>query len=342
VASTGIRKAALLLRNLDPKTAGELLGATPPEIVKQIATELVYLDATGQANGSAESAIEFLGLLHTGRGRDLDAFVRRVVANAVGREKSEEILGEVKRLIEGRDPFIPIRQAEVPALAEALRGLHPQAAAIVLMELDPEKSAGLIPLLEESVRGEAVRRMTLGRRVSPEAQARVAAMVRDGLRACQSDGEAPAAAAGTAAPDARLRRVALLMRRLRRDLRDSLIESIKQHNPDQARQVQDLMVMWEDLPILSDRSLQDILRTMDAGQLALAIQDVDPATERKIRSNISERAAAMVDEEISLMRKPKPEDVEAAREKILSELRQLNAAGELTFEDTGAHAAASR
>ncbi len=341
MASAGIRKAALLLRSLDPKTAGQLLGATPPEIVKQIATELVYLDATGQAGGSAESAVEFLGLLHTGGGRDLDTFVRSVVAGAVGREKSEEILGEVKRLIDGRDPFLPIRQAEVPTLAEALRGLHPQAAAIILMELDPEKSAALIPLLEESVRGEAVRRMTLGQRVSQEAQTRVAAMVREGLRACQADGETPSAAA-PGAPDARLRRVAMLMRRLRRDLRDTLIESIKQHNPDQARQVQDLMVMWEDLPILSDRSLQDILRTMDAGQLALAIQDVDQATEQKVRSNISERAAAMVDEEISLMRKPKPEDVEAAREKILSELRQLNAAGELTFEDTGAHAAASR
>jgi len=338
VTAAGARKAALLLRNLDPATAGELLGAAPPESVKQIATELVYLNATDQAGDGSAPAAEFLGLLAGGGQRDLQSFVRNVVASAVGREKSEEILSEVGRLIEDRDPFIPIRQADVSLLAEALRGQHPQAAALVLMELESQKSAALIPMLDESIRGEAVRRMILGERVSPEAQTRVAAMIRDRLQAVASSSETPAAAAAPGAPDARLRRVALLMRRLRQDLRDSLLESIKHHNPDQARQVQDLMVTWEDLPVLSDRSLQDILRTMDAGGLALALQDADEAIDQKIRTNISERAAAMVEEEISLMRRPKPEDVEAAREKILSELRQLNAAGELTFEDTANHA----
>ena len=337
MSATGIRKAALLLRTLDPATAGELLGAAPPEVVKQIATELVYLDATGQATGEPAPAVEFLGLLHNGGQRDLQTFVRNVVSSAVGREKGEEILGEVGRLVRDRDPFLPIRQADVSLLAEALRGQHPQAAALVLMELDSQKSATLIPMLDEAIRGEAVRRMILGEHVSPEAQARVAAMVRDRLQDLASRTDAPVAAA-PGAPDARLRRVALLMRRLRQNLRDSLLESIKQRNPDEARQVQDLMVTWEDLPILADRGLQDILRTMDAGGLALALHEAEEAIDRKIRSNISERAAAMVEEEISLMRRPKPEDVEAAREKILNELRQLNAAGELAFEDTASHA----
>ncbi|MFO8014502.1 MAG: FliG C-terminal domain-containing protein [Phycisphaerae bacterium] len=326
-----LRKAALLLRSLDPQTAGELLAAAPPEAVKQIASELVSIDNTGQAGAESDPAAEFLGLLTGTRRPDLQSFVRDVVANAVGQEKCEQILGEVDRLVKGRDPFLPIRQADVSLLAAALRGQHPQAAALVLMELDPEKSAALIPLLDESIRGEAVRRMILGERVSPEAQGRVAAMVRDRLEDLASSSDTPAAASGS--PDARLRRVALLMRRLRKDLRDSLLESIKQRSPDEAREVQDLMVTWDDLPVLSDRSLQDILRTMDAGGLAMALHGADEEIDRKIRNNISERAAAMVEEEISLMRQPKIEDVEAAREKILTELRQLNAAGELTFEE---------
>jgi flagellar motor switch protein FliG len=338
VAATAVRKAALLLRNLDPEIAGELLGAAPPDTVKQIATELATLDAAGEPDGESETAAEFLAML-TGEGRpDLQTFVRDVVATAVGEEKSEEILGEVQRILKGRDPFLPIRQADVSLLAAALRGQHPQAAALVLMELSPQKSAALIPMLDEAIRGEAVRRMILGERVSPEAQARVAAMIRDRLRDLASSGETSAADAAGASPDARLRRVALLMRRLRKDLRDGLLETIKQRSPDEAREVQDLMVTWEDLPLLSDRSLQDVLRTMDAGGLALALHEADETVDAKIRNNISERAAAMVEEEISLMRRPKVEDVEAAREKILGELRQLNAAGELTFEEKAGHA----
>ena len=338
MAETGVRKAALLLRSLDPDVAGELLKAAPPDVVKQIVAELVYMDATGQAADGMQPAVEFLGLLHGGGGGQLESFLQNMVANAVGRDRSAELLGEVRRLVDGRDPFIPIRQAEVSALAEALRGLHPQAAAMVLMELPPERSAALIPLIEESVRGQAVRRMALGERVSVEAQTRVAGLIRDRLEAQQkAQTQAGGGRPTQAADDNRLRRTALLMRRLRRDLRDSLLESIRQQNADQAREVQDLMVTWEDITILADRNLQDILRTMDAEHLALAIQGADPKVEQKIRSNISERAAAMVDEEISLMRKPKVEDIEGARERILSELRQLNAAGELTFEDNTGH-----
>jgi len=332
VTPTGIRKAALLLRNLEPSTAGELLRSAPPEVVKQVAAELVYLESTGEAAASAEPAVEFLGLLQ-GDGQDVQDFVRTLVTRAVGQDQSDEILGQIDQLIDDRDPFLPIRQASAALLADTLKDLHPQAAALVLMELDAEKSAALIPLLDESIRGEAVRRMALGERVSPEARTRVAAMIRDGLEARRASGETPTVATG-GNDDIRLRRVAVLLRRLRRELRDALLESIRKRDADQARRVQDLMVTWEDVPLVTDRSLQDILRTMDAGALALATQGADPAVEHKIRSNISERAVAMLDEEISLMRRLKPEDIEASRESILVELRQLNAAGELAFEGT--------
>ena len=41
--------------------------------------------------------------------------------------------------------------------------------------------------------------------------------------------------------------------------------------------------------------------------------------------------AAMIDEEASLMAAPKKEDVAAAREKIVSTLREMNSKGELAF-----------
>ncbi len=40
----------------------------------------------------------------------------------------------------------------------------------------------------------------------------------------------------------------------------------------------------------------------------------------------------MVDEEAALMSSPKKKDIEEAREKITSALRELNSKGELTFE----------
>ena len=68
--------------------------------------------------------------------------------------------------------------------------------------------------------------------------------------------------------------------------------------------------------------------------LALALMDAHPAPAEKIRSNISDRANAALDEEASLMSDPKGEEIEAAREEILAGLREVNDAGELKFEES--------
>ena len=329
---TGIQKAALLLASLDPGTAGELLKAARPDTVTQIAAELVYLDATGRgrARPPAEPMAEFFGLLDNRKtAASLEGFIRKMLSNAVGDQKCEEIIGEARRLVDSRDPFLPIRSADAEGLARALAGENPQVAALVLTELPPDKSAALIPLLEEPVRKEAACRMAAGESVSPEARARIAVLIRERLESASGAAETMARAPG----DQRLRRVALLLRKLATPLRDGLVQSIAQHDAQMGAAVQDLMVTWEDIGLIEDRQLQDVLRNVEARGLALALAGSDPETIRKIRSSISERAGAMIDEETSLMKKPKADEVEAARAAILKVLRERNAAGELSFEE---------
>jgi flagellar motor switch protein FliG len=50
---------------------------------------------------------------------------------------------------------------------------------------------------------------------------------------------------------------------------------------------------------------------------------------QKIRSNISERAAATVDEEMSLMQEPLEKEILEAREEVVNPLREANEAGTL-------------
>ncbi len=50
---------------------------------------------------------------------------------------------------------------------------------------------------------------------------------------------------------------------------------------------------------------------------------------QKIRSNISERAAATIDEEMSLMQEPLEKEILDAREEVVNPLREANEAGTL-------------
>jgi flagellar motor switch protein FliG len=131
----------------------------------------------------------------------------------------------------------------------------------------------------------------------------------------------------------RLRRVALLLRGLALDFRKAMLEAIQQQDAETCRQIQRQMVDWEDLPVVDDRAVQEALRAVDARKLALAMVGADAAVNGKVRSNISERAAAMLEEETSLLTKPKPEDIAQAREAILQSLRELNEAGMLEFTE---------
>jgi len=125
----------------------------------------------------------------------------------------------------------------------------------------------------------------------------------------------------------------VLLRDLGTDMRNRLIEAIAESDKEASDTVQELMVIWDDVPTLSDRSLQEALRAVDSLKLALAMVDADEAVIRKIRGNISERQAAMLDEEAALLSKPKDEDVGQARGEILQALRELATGGVLSFEE---------
>ena len=123
----------------------------------------------------------------------------------------------------------------------------------------------------------------------------------------------------------------MILRNLSKELRDGLLDAIKEKDEKAGETVANLMIVWTDILQVTDRSLQQALRGIDANKLALALYKADEVINEKIRSNISERATEALDEETSLMSAPKKEDIEQAREEIVQALRQMNEKGELSF-----------
>jgi flagellar motor switch protein FliG len=165
--------------------------------------------------------------------------------------------------------------------------------------------------------------------ITPEAKTRIAEMVRGRIEAKSAPGQPTPEV--QVQPEQSLRRVAIIVRNLDKDIRDGVLQAIAQKDKDAGEKVATLMIVWEDIPSVNDRSLQQALRGFNERQLALALHGAPEEIDRKITSNISERATAMVREEISLMSSPKKEDIQQARDKIIAALRELNNKGELTF-----------
>ncbi len=330
MALTGKQKAAMLLMSLDAATAAELLRGVDAEVVQELAVELASLDAAGYRSSrqSLKLARQFSNSLQASEGFRLKGFLKEVLKSTVGQDKADQIQSQIQDLLYKRDPFISIRSVDSQTMASVLGNEHPQTAAVVLSELPAEKNSEVLGFLDGSIRFSIIGRMTGCETMTAEAKAQITKTVCRRLEAIISGS---AGEALPVRPEQSLRKAAVVLRNLGKEIRDGLLGAIHGKDNQAGEMVANLMIIWEDIPQIADRSLQEALRGIDARELALALVGADDSVVQKIKSNISERAAAALDEEVSLVSVAKEKDVEEAREGIVQVLREMNEKGELAF-----------
>ena len=329
MALTGKQKAAMLLASLDAVTAAELLKGVNPEAVQELAVELVSLDESDLRNNKEQAKVvkEFCTLLKKGsnQGFQIGRFLNEILVNIVGEAKAKQIQSQIKQLTAQKDMFIGIRTANVDELVVALEGEHPQTIAVILSELDPKKSQEVLSLLSEETRSTTVLKMTNPGSQGIRVKQRMASIVGERLKSLK--GTAFVTKPGRR--EENLRKLAIMLSGLEKDLRDQLLDEICKHDEETGKTVRNLMITWEDILSIADRSLQEALRTVESSKLAVALYRADEEIVQKIRSNISERAVAMLDEEASLMQEPLEKEVLDAREEVVRPLREANEEGKL-------------
>jgi flagellar motor switch protein FliG len=234
----------------------------------------------------------------------------------------EQIQSQVKKASGGKDLFVDIRLASTDELVIALEGEHPQTIAVVLSELAPNKSQDVLARLGEEARLKAVCRMTTPELVGGGVKQRMAFTVSERLKGLKGE-------TLVEKPEQTLRKLAVVLSGLEKEIRDQLLDELKKHDEETATMVRRLMITWEDVLSVADRSLQEALRHVEPGKLAVALHGAEEDIVQKIRSNISERAMAMLDEEIGLMQEPLEKEILDAREEVVGPLRDANEEGKL-------------
>jgi len=257
----------------------------------------------------------------------MKSFCEEMLVNAVGKEKAGQIQSQIKKATMQSEMFTDIRSAGTDELILALEGEHPQTIAVVLSELSPKKSQEVLSRLNEDVRLKAVCKMTNPDTLGAAVLRRMASIVSERLKGLKGK----AITAETGNQEQNLRKLAVMLSGLEKDLRDQLLGEVGKRDEETGKTIRNLMVTWQDIPSIADRSIQEALRTIESGRLAMALYGADEDVAQKIRSNISERAAAMLDEEASLMQEPLEKEVLEAREEVLVPLRQANEEGKLRF-----------
>ncbi len=323
---TGKQKAAMLLMSLDAATGTELLKGLDAEEIHEIAMELAHIDASKQISNDEQTQIaqEFCSSLQQMQARkfSMKTFLNEMLLTVLDKDTAEQIQSEVKKISGGQDQFGEIRLASSDELVLALKGEHPQTIAVVLSELDPKKSQDVLARLDEEIRLKAVCRMLNPELVGSGVKQRMAFTVSERLQGLKGE-------TLSERPEQTLRKLAVVLSGLETDLRDQMLDEISKHNEETSKTVRNLMITWDDIPSIADRSMQEALRSVESGKLAVALYGAKETIVEKIRSNISERAVASLDEEMSLMQDPLEKEVLDAREEVVNPLRDANEQGTL-------------
>jgi len=110
-----------------------------------------------------------------------------------------------------------------------------------------------------------------------------------------------------------------------------VIEAIRNHDPDLASEISELMFVFDDVMKLDDKSIQMLLKETASETLIIALKGAAPPLRNKFLSNMSSRAAESLREDLESRGPMRLVEVEAQQKEILRSLRRLADEGQIVL-----------
>lgn len=319
----GMRKAAILLVQLGREKAADVLARLPEQMVEDLTAEIVRLRdvSPGDAEAVLEEARETISATGgTGRG-GLD-LAKQLLIQSLGAERAEEIMERLGATL-AEMPFESLRRADARQLLTFLADEHPQTIALVLAHLSPQQSAIVLSGFDQKLQASIAHRIALMERASPDV---IRTVERELDRRMSTVlGPQELSTVGGVPP------LVAIINRADRSTERMILEGLETVSPELAEQVRAQMFIFEDITTLDDKAIQLVLRSVESGDLALALKGVSAAVREKIMRNLSTRAAENLAEEIELLGPKRLSEVEEAQAKVVTEIRALEQAGQIVI-----------
>ncbi len=319
----GRRKAAVLMAALGSERAADVMQHLREEEIESLSLEMAKLGAIEEQTTEA-----ILDELATAAGPDgmgdvaggID-FARDVLERALGAERAEELLGRLSTVIEMR-PFEFLRRTPPEQIFAFLRAESPQTIALVVANLHTVLAAQVLAQLPESMQPDVALRIARMGETSPSVIQQVEEVVRQKLTSVVEQ-EYSAAGGSKALAD--------ILNHADRSTERAVLGYLEETDSELAEEVRRMLFVFEDIVKLDDRAIQQVLREANQKDLVLALRGVPDAVKDKLLTNMSERGAAMLQEEMEIQQPQRKRDVDAAQGRLVAVVRQLEEAGTIVI-----------
>jgi flagellar motor switch protein FliG len=319
----GVQKAAVLVMQVGKDRAASVLRLLREQEISEIMAEvarLQHLDGAEIEEVLMEFRDTYLARSHIAQGGYETA--RELLEASVGSDKAEEIL-ETLGVTLVAAPFEFLRRADSRQVLSYLQDEHPQTIALVLAHMSPTAGAMVLSALAEDLQRDVAERIAKMDRTSPDVIEHVEAILERKLSTVIQQSDYSTAGGIQSLVD--------ILNNSDRATERLILEGLEKNDPTVADEVRSRMFVFEDIVTLDDRSVQMVLRSVDAKELAVALKGVDQKVRDKIMNNMSERAAANLAEEIGLLGPVKLKTVEESQAAVVRVIRTLEESGQIVM-----------
>ncbi len=325
-ALDGSQKAAILLLALGKNLAATIFKHLEREEITAISKAMVEMDTI-----SKEMAQEVLKEFNETMIIQKDMLVagpkqvKKMLTENLDADTAKYVLDSLD-LDLGRTPFKELHNVSPKILSQILRNEHPQTLALIAGHLPPDNAAELLQNLGAGVRSEVMMRLAKLEAVPEDMLMEVDKVLQNQLIAI--GGKEGKHVGGVQA-------VAEILNAIDHSTEEEILTEIEEDSTNLADEIRQLMFVFEDATALDNRAVRAVLTELSNVELGLDMTTASEELKTKFFSNMSERAATMIQEDLEIMGPVKLSDVESAQQSIVKTIRRLEAEGRIVVAGKG-------
>ena len=314
----GAQKAAVLMLALGEEHCSRLFAMMHEDEIKDISSAMAQLGAV-RSDMVERVCSEFMDTMGTS-GNLVGSFesTEHLLMKALPRDRVTQIMEEIRGPA-GRTMWDKLGNVSEDVLANYLKNEYPQTVAVVLSKVKPDHAARVLSLLPDSFAMEVVMRMLRMETVQKD--------VLDGVeRTLRS--EFMSNLARSTRRDAH-ELMAEIFNNLDRQAETRFLTGLEERNREAAERIKSLMFTFDDLQRLSGAAVQVLLRAIEKDKLPVALKGASEKIRDLFLSNLSERAAKMLREDMEALGPVRVRDVDEAQGGIVQLAKELAAQGQI-------------
>ena len=323
----GTENAAILLMSLGEEEASEVFKHLAPKEVQRLGETIAKMKSIPRerVEGVLVKFSEVAGeqsMLVT----DTDEYVKTVLRKALGDDKANLL---IDRILQGNDVsgIEGLKWMDPGSVAELLRNEHPQIVAAIMVHLDADLASEIMKFFTERQRNEVMVRIATLDGIQPAALKDLNDVLSNVLAGSERMRKSTLGGVKPAAE---------IINLLGSALETSVLDYVRESDPDLAQKLMDNMFGFDDLIKVDDKGIQMILKEVQSESLVLALKGAAPEMRDKVFRNMSSRAAETLKEDLEGRGPVRVSDVEAEQKEILKIVRRLVEEGQIVIASGGA------